>query len=310
MLRFLSRKLDDVFVADYVPQRLPAASPSTLKSYRITLGFFDRFIGSPARVCDLTNEIVSRFQVARLGEVTRPTVKRDLDNLKALWRFCCRRGLVSVWPELPSISCAAPTPVALTEAEIARVWISIQRETRPVVVSCSPLLEIAAPVYWSALFLVCWDSAERFSAVFNLKERNLDLESRWILFPAESRKGRTKDNVRPISPDTVVALEKLLALYPRRTHSTRVFRWALNRGLVWRRLADIMLRAGLPDSREFKFHAIRKSAASHLCAAGGDPRRLLGHSDARTTDRHYLDPRISADDRAELERLFRPGECG
>lgn len=307
MFHFLSPRLLTFFESEYIPQRLPAASASTLKSYRITFGLLDKHLGRDAKLCDLNNSTIAAFQVERLKEVRRPTVKRDLDNLKAVWRFCCKRGLLKVWPELPTISCAAPTPIALSEDDIHRVWQSIQAETRPVVVSCSPLREVAAPVWWSAMFLTCWDTGERFSAVFELKERTIDLEENWILFPGESRKGGVQDNLKPISPDTSAAIGELLELYSRRTYNTRVFRWGLNKGLVWRRLADIMERAGLPDTREFKFHAIRKSVASHLTAAGGDSRRFLKHSDGKITERHYHDPRIAHDDRGELAKLFRPG---
>jgi len=309
MFHLLSPRLLTFFESEYIPRRIPAASPSTIKSYRITFRMLDRFLGRDARLCDLNNGTIAAFQVERLKEVRRPTVKRDLDNIKAVWRYCCLRGKLKEFPDLPTISCAAPTPIALSEDDIHRVWQAIQAETRPVVVSCSPLLEVPAPVWWSAIFLTCWDTGERFSAVFNLKEQTIDLTENWILFPSESRKGSVRDNLKPIAPDTAAALGELLELYSRRTYNTRVFRWALNKGLVWRRLADIMERAGLPDSREFKFHAIRKSVASHLYAAGGNAQRLLGHSSQRITDSHYLDPRIAHDDRGQLQRVFRPGEA-
>jgi len=71
-----------------------------------------------------------------------------------------------------------------------------------------------------------------------------------------------------------------------------------------------MAAAGLPDTREFKFHAIRKSHASHKAAAGVDPQHALGHADGRTTRRHYIDPRIASNERRDLGKLFRPGATG
>ena len=67
-----------------------------------------------------------------------------------------------------------------------------------------------------------------------------------------------------------------------------------------------MQRAGLPDTREYKFHAIRKSTASHYEAAGGNATELLGHSSRKVTQ-GYLDPRIVRTKPA-VELLFRPGE--
>jgi integrase len=50
--------------------------------------------------------------------------------------------------------------------------------------------------------------------------------------------------------------------------------------------------AGLPADRYHKTHALRKSHASHLAAAGVDASRALGHSSPLVTYEHYLDPQI------------------
>jgi integrase len=42
-----------------------------------------------------------------------------------------------------------------------------------------------------------------------------------------------------------------------------------------------------------KFHAMRRTAASHFAAAGGDASHFLGHSSPRITEKYYLDPRIA-----------------
>lgn len=306
--RLFSPTLKARFESDYIPQRIPDASPLTLKAYNITFNFFDDFLGRPARLSDLNNKTVASFQRHRLTQVGKATVKRDIDNLKAVWNYFCREGKIAKFPNLKPLCVATPTPVALTEEQIHLVWQSIQAETRPVVIKCTPLVEVAAPIWWSPIFLACWDTGERFSPVFEIKERDVDLDNLWLRFPAGDRKGQREDNIKPISQDTAEAVEKLLSLYSRRHYNTRVFRWALNKGIVWSRMGDIMRRAGLPDTREFKFHCIRKSTASHIRAAGGDAQQLLGHSDGRTTEKHYIDPRIAHDDRSNLARLFRPGQ--
>lgn len=63
---------------------------------------------------------------------------------------------------------------------------------------------------------------------------------------------------------------------------------------------------GLPDNRLYKFHAIRKSVASHYEAAGGNATELLGHTSRKIT-RAYLDPRIVRK-KSAIDVLFRPGE--
>lgn len=305
-----SPKLREVFYTQYLPQRIPDASPATVRGYKITFNLFDRFLRREARLRDLNNNTVARFQYVRLKEVARATCYRDIASLKAIWTWACKKNLLKEWHDLKPIGLVTPTPIALTQEQVNRVWQAIQAETRPVVVSCSPLLEVPAPVWWSAIYLLSWDTAERFTPIFELHESSLDLENRWVTFPAADRKGRTADNVKRIHADTAAAIEKLLSCYRRRTYCTRVFRWAIGKSLIWRRLADIMTRAGLPDTKEFKFHCIRKSVASHLTAAGGNAQRMLCHTSGATTEKHYHDPRIVHDDSGQLAKLFRPGGNG
>ena len=130
----------------------------------------------------------------------------------------------------------------------------------------------------------------------------VDLRQGWVNFKAETRKGSKQDNALPIAQDTVDALKKL-----KRTEGL-VFHWPYSEGYIYRRVGRIMRRAGLPDTREFKFHAIRKSTASHYEAAGGNATELLGHSSRKVTE-SYLDPRICKPQPA-VELLFRPGEVG
>jgi integrase len=49
----------------------------------------------------------------------------------------------------------------------------------------------------------------------------------------------------------------------------------------------------LDVGRRIGFHAIRRSAASHYAAAGGDAVEMLDHSSPSITKRWYLDPRLA-----------------
>ena len=302
--------LREVFRDLYQPQRIPGASDKTLHGYDVTFNHFERYLGRVARLRDLNNRTVAKFQADRLKNCKRGTVKNNIDCLLAIWRWAAKKNLVGEWPDLVPIHVATPIPRSLTQEEMARVWQSIQAETRPVVVSCSPLVEVPGPVYWSPIYLGTWDAAERQGAMFGIKEGDIDLDELWINFVAENRKGKRQNNIRPIMPDTAEAIRTLLSYYTRRSYNTLVFRWALNKGLIWSRWGEIMARAGLPDTREFKFHCIRKSAGSHSVRIGGNAARLLGHQNPATTDKFYIDPRVAYDDRAELERRFRPGQVG
>lgn len=50
--------------------------------------------------------------------------------------------------------------------------------------------------------------------------------------------------------------------------------------------------AGLDTRKRLRFHQIRRSAASHFAAAGGEAVEMLDHSSPKITNRWYLDPRL------------------
>ena len=70
-----------------------------------------------------------------------------------------------------------------------------------------------------------------------------------------------------------------------------IFPWPYCPSMLWLRYKKIIRRAGLPTGRKRAFHCMRKSAASHFEAAGGNATELLGHSDRRVT-LSYLSPTI------------------
>ncbi len=299
--------IKEFFEKEYRPRRLLSCSKCTLKVYNITIKFFSEFLGREAKLSDLSDTSVAAFAEQRMEVVSRATVKRDLDQLLALWRFAHTAGALRKGPLMRNISVPTPTPIALTREQLEAVWEAIQLHAFPVVVNVRPeRVTVPGKLWWSAIFLVCWDTGERIGAVLGLKECNLDLDGGWARFPAHDRKGGTADNLKSLADDTVEALRDLLDCYAVRRADSGIFRWANNKCGIWSNLGTIMKHAGLPNSREFKFHCIRKSSASHLAAAGGDARAHAGHSSDKITREHYLDPRIVGGPAAH-SLLFRPG---
>lgn len=154
--------------------------------------------------------------------------------------------------------------------------------------------------FWLALLFVLWDSGERINAVMGLTWDRVDLCHGWVRFDAEDRKGAGADTASRIAAETIAALRAIKR--PR----GEVFHWPYSQTYLFRRLGEIMQRAGLPNSRLYKFHAIRKSVASYYEAAGGNATELLGHSSRRIT-KAYLDVRIVGK-ASPIDVLFRPGE--
>jgi len=110
---------------------------------------------------------------------------------------------------------------------------------------------------------------------------------------AENTKTRTEQVFR--LPDYVVAKIKELTWPPREL----IWEWPYNRRYFWtvfrNKIAKPAKLDPLPGERFGLFHKVRRTAASLAAAQGGvaAAQMLLGHSSARTTIEHYIDPRIA-----------------
>jgi len=209
-----------------------------------------------------------------------------------LWRWLHKKRYLTTWPDVALEQVPERIPVALTRTEVAQVIQAIHDESQSVG-------DTAGPRFWLALFLVIFDTAERIGAVMELTWDRVDLPGRWVKFVAEDRKGGKRDILRKIADDTAVALTAI------RRSEGKVFVWPYCATYIYNRFAKIMQRAGLPDTKLYKFHCIRKTTASHYEAAGGNATELLDHSSRKVT-KQYIDPRIAQGEQA-VDRLFRPG---
>ncbi len=302
--------LKEFFEDKYKPQRLLQGSPKTVRVYYVTFDMLERYLGKPARLSDLNDETLAEFAKWRLYEtkVKAATVARDMVCIKALWRFARDVGLVKYGPTVKTLQASQPAPLAYCEEQLDAIHQAVLTEDRPVLVSTCDGVQsfVPGPDWWLPLFFVFWDTAERFGAVFDLKEEDCDLEAGCVCFPAETRKGRRHDNFQRIEPRTVEAIEHLLSYYPRRQANSRIFRFASNHGTIYARWGRILDRAGVPNPHGKKFHLLRSSRATHEHLAGGDATAKLTHSSDAITRKSYLDPKLIAK-RAETIQVYQPG---
>lgn len=275
----------------YAVKQLRCASESSLRLWAIALRWFDRFLGRAATLDDLNDLTVAKFCQWRRQRVSAATVNRDLGTLLALWRWCHKTGLCSRWPNVEIERVPRRTPIAWTQEEFCRLFQAAKDQD-------GAIGEIPAGRWWPSLLLVLFDSGERIGAVLRLRWDDVDLRGRWIVFRAETRKGRAEDSAVRIARDTQSWLRRI-----ERTAGL-VFPWPYSQTYVWHRYGDLLRSAGLPNDRRRKFHCVRRTTASHLEAAGGNATDALRHSSRRITQ-VYLDPRICRPPQA-VDRLWRP----
>lgn len=272
--------LTNVYLNQYEPLALRTRRPNTKRLYKTTLRTFDKFLGRNATLDDLNDETVSKYADWRKGHVHARSVNKDLFNLLAIWRWCNRKGLVDTWPDVQLEQPPKRTPVAWSEKQIKKLFAHTL--TLPGRVG-----QVRANLWWPALLLVAWDSAERILAIMELTWERVDLDTGWVRFAAEHRKGGVADSSVKLSKDTVAALKKI-----RRGDGTGlVFDWPYSWPYLWQRLGKIQRDAGLPADAQSKFHRIRRTVASFAEAAGANATAMLRHSKREITE-SYLDPKI------------------
>lgn len=265
----------------YVPLRLRGRSRESIRLLEHAVNQFCRFLGRPATLEDCDDLLVSQF-LAKRGERLAPeSVARERSGLLALWNLAQARGLVRLRPCVSTELVPERTPRALTAEELERLYSSAKAASGWVGT-------VPARVFFPALIAVLFYSGERITATLALPRSNY--RRPWIVVPPHARKGKRKERAYELPPWVCDLVEELLSYH----QGPQVFFWSASMTALRKRWKTLTRRAGLGDGREVQFHVLRKSTASWLAAAGGDPTAYLGHSSDSITREHYLDPRIAA----------------
>lgn len=269
--------LQHLFDQMYRPLRLRGRSSNTTRLYGCTIRAFGKWLGYDPTVDDLTDLTLSRYLDHRAATRSPYTAEKERSQLCSLWRFAADRRIVEVRPEVPPAPLPDRVPRAWTLGELGAIY-------RAAAATRGYVGPVPAGVWFSALVSVLWETAERIGAV--LECRPDDFASPHLHVLAEYRKGSKRDRIYRLSSRTCDLLTQARG-------QTRLLEWKKSRTLLWKHYADVVARAGLGKGRHLSFHALRRSAASHYAARGGDPVQLLDHSSPRITHRWYLDRRLT-----------------
>ena len=269
--------LEDFLRDIYVPLKGICAQTELL--YKMTIAEFGKSLGKTPELADLEELKVAKFLAKRVRERKPATAAKDRSQIRALWELAARRRMVNEWPTISRIRVPERVPEAWLTGEMESLLVSASLET-------SRYVGIPAALWWRAILMVCYDTGERIGSVVSARWR--DVRGGSVLFVAENRKGKRRDILRALKPETLAALQVIRF---DREPGDLVFPWPRSRGYLWRRLEIILKRAGLPHDRSCKFHKIRRTTASYSAAAGLSAQEILDHSDPKVT-RRYIDPRI------------------
>jgi integrase len=213
--------------------------------------------------------------------------------VQTLWTWLAKRGIVKQWPTITRPPEADSLPKALTEEQLRRIFHSASRER-------GTIAGVPAAIWWRSFLAFIWNTSERKSAALAVRCEWLDLDRAVCTIPPDVRKGRRKWGVYELWPELVPLLKECISATPPRE---LVWPWERAQGSYYTAYNRILRDAGITPSRKVKTHGLRASHATWLKKAGGDPTQQLGHGDALTTAKYYLDPSIC---RTAQPKLFVP----
>lgn len=287
----------DAFLTNvYVPLRLRGRSAESVRLLRHAITQFSRFLGRPALLDDLDDLVVSQWLAAMAEKKSPNSVARERSGILALWNLAQGRGLVKLRPAVAPELVPQATPRAFTVEELERLADSARH-------SYGWVGPIPASTFFRALIAVGLETGERINAILSTPRHCWQRPT--LTVPARVRKGGRQERVYELSPEACDLVDAVSS------HAgPTVFWWVASGTALRKRWKTITRRAGLGDGREVQFHALRRSTASHLAAAGLDATAYLGHSTDRTTRRSYYDPRVVNANRPKawqsLPRVFKP----
>jgi integrase len=214
------------------------------------------------RIDEVTAWDVERFKAARVENVTKSTVNRDLAVLKRLFSLAVDWGLLDKNPL---------KKIALYRIEETLMRVVTEEEERS-------LIEAAAP-HFKPVIVVAINTGMRRGELLSLRWDEVDLHSGTITVK-QSKSGR----VRHVPLNKTA--QEALASVPE-PHEGCVFRYRGSKiNDVKTAFLKAVKRAGIPPCR---FHDLRHSFATRLVLAGVDlatVKELMGHASISTTMRY------------------------
>lgn len=248
-------------------------SPQTSNLYRLALRQFGAAIGNPKpSLADLTDDNLVALEKHLRGRSVE-TINHTTKRIKALWRWCAQRGLITSWPTSQRLK--APEPYR-------RAWSA--DEMRRILAACAKMTGeyegISAAHWWRVWHLIQWDTGERTGALLAL---------RWEWFtgialdiPGASRKGG-KHAYYLLSQQTIDELRRF-----RKPARDLIFPGGCKQSF-YNRYTRLLTLAGLPTTRRHKPQRVRRSHLTYWHMGGEDAQQRAQHASGDTTARHYLD---------------------
>lgn len=302
-LRAPAKSLLRFFQDEYVSKRMIGAKQGSIDQIRWSIQSFARFLGRAPIISDLCEDTVTAFvrwtvKVRGNSVATANSKRRDL---LTLWNYAVRKKLLRESPDVEKLREPRQLPKAWTMEEFGRIL----NAARSYDIRTRQAFAFRPGDYFTALFLVGYDTGLRLGALLKVRRDDWKPERREITVDAEHQKQAVAQTF-VLSAETAEAVQRMLANQRTPGRLPFLFSWPSRKDSIFPHIRNILQAAGLYMPGEDTFHRLRKTSATHLTAAVGLEAacRQLGHSSVEMT-RRYVDPRLTGNHNA-AEHLPRP----
>jgi integrase len=247
-------------------KKVQGVTEGTLYENALSLRNFARLVGQCSSK-QITQNVVDKFILQRGTEVSRPTLNKDIRNLKTFINWCKEKRYLSENLKIKELKEEERPVISLNDIQIRK------------------LLEAVRPYRAMKMrILLALGTGLRRGDIESLKVSDIDFANNYIT--TASKKTRKSMGARPVPLPVMMEVRKFVN--GSNSECERLFSDKFSHK-KWRRICK---DAGLPD---LKFHDLRKTFGSILAQNGVSTavtQRLLEHSSPTLTNKIYtnVDP--------------------
>lgn len=272
-----------ILLSDYVQTYFAShdIAEATKSNYRRCQRSFEKWLGRPGTLADLTDANVNGLLVALQKRGLSPkTVRNERVNLLALWRSAALDQLIEAGPRnVRRIAVPVRAPESWNEHELA-----ILLNVAAVMSGKIRRWHITFAEYFSAYVRCNYDSGLRLRDMHELRREQIGEDGMIVCTQAKTGWPIT---VR-LRPETIEAIDRV-------AHPTRpaIFGGVLAKRAFHTGFQRLVKLAGLEGTT----HKLRRTGASLLARSQpGVVRYHLGHRSDAMAARYYIDPKVAGAD--------------
>ena len=247
-------------------KKVQGVTEGTLYEHILTLRNFVRIVGKCSSK-QITQSVIDRFILERAKEVKRPTLNKDIRNIKTFVYWCKEQRYLNGNLKLKELKLEERPVKSLNNGQIKNLLRAA---------SLYPAIKIR--------IILALGTGLRRGDIDTLKISDIDFERNSIT--TTSRKTKKSMPSRPVSVEIMGLLSKYVRDFD--VSQEKLFKTKFNYR-IWRKVCK---KAGLND---LKFHDLRRTFCSLLAQNGVSTavtQRLLEHSSSTLTNKVYtnVDP--------------------